>query len=317
MNDIVRLVKEQDYEFKDFKITFGVSIVAHLKKQKLMFLAESQFGTKVPIFEAGALCIDFKEVFKWITSPLLVQRLDESANLDGLFKIHCDFKNEQEDQVVRSLIKELESYGIMTKDKKRVRKWIDKRNKKDEKEEQKLPLAPYKDELEKKVLPSVEELLKRTKAMPKTLFQELQIFNDEISKHDLTTFLTVTCGHDSILLYGRYNKLNRKVSQTPWCVEGGHGQGGALSSVQCEISKAVVDIFKPAEGQVFLHAAGREDIDVRMLGTGRPFVFELMNPKRAISCAENVCKIKMDSPYVRCSGWSIVDKHFFDELKEI
>lgn len=233
IDDIVRLVKQSDFEFQDFKITFGVSIVAHLKKQKLMFMAESHFGTKVPIFEAGALCIDFKEVFKWINSPLLAQRLDESANLEGLFKIHCDFKNEQEDQVVRSLIKELESYGIMAKDKKRVRKWIDKRNKKDEKEEQKLPLAPYKEEMEKekKVLPSVEELLKRTKAMPRTLFQELQIFNDEISKQDLTSFLTVKCGHDSILFYGRYNKLNRKVSQTPWCVEGGHGQGGALSSV--------------------------------------------------------------------------------------
>ena len=198
----------------------------------------------------------------------------------------------------------------MHKDKKRVRKWLDKKNKKGEKEEQKLPLAPYQDVV--KVLPSVEELLKRTKTMPRTLFTELAIFNEEISKQDLTTFLTVSCGHDSILLYGRYNKLNRKVSQTPWCVEGGDKQGGALSSVQCEISKAVVDIFKPAEGTVFLHAAGREDIDVRMLGTGRPFVFELMNPKRAISCVENICNIKMDSQYVRCSDFKIVDKLFFD-----
>jgi tRNA pseudouridine synthase 10 len=29
-----------------------------------------------------------------------------------------------------------------------------------------------------------------------------------------------------------------------------------------------------------LHAAGREDIDVRMLGTGRPFIIEVKNPKR-------------------------------------
>jgi tRNA pseudouridine synthase 10 len=39
---------------------------------------------------------------------------------------------------------------------------------------------------------------------------------------------------------------------------------------------------------MYLHAAGREDIDVRMLGTGRPFVFEIINPKKSISCEENI-----------------------------
>jgi tRNA pseudouridine synthase 10 len=34
----------------------------------------------------------------------------------------------------------------------------------------------------------------------------------------------------------------------------------------------------------YLHAAGREDIDVRMLGQGRPFIIEFVNPKLSISC---------------------------------
>ena len=36
--------------------------------------------------------------------------------------------------------------------------------------------------------------------------------------------------------------------------------------------------------QAYLHAAGREDIDVRMLGQGRPFVIEFVNPKKTMSC---------------------------------
>jgi tRNA pseudouridine synthase 10 len=36
--------------------------------------------------------------------------------------------------------------------------------------------------------------------------------------------------------------------------------------------------------KVILHAAGREDIDVRMLGKGRPFILEMVNPKKGVSC---------------------------------
>ncbi len=32
--------------------------------------------------------------------------------------------------------------------------------------------------------------------------------------------------------------------------------------------------------EAFLHASGREDIDARMLGTGRPFVIEVSKPKK-------------------------------------
>ena len=82
----------------------------------------------------------------------------------------------------------------------------------------------------------------------------------------------------------------------------------ALSSVQDEVAKCVNPYFEPATGEVYLHAAGREDIDVRMLGSGRPFVFEFINPKKAISCHDSVKDIKVDTPYVRCHGLKIVDK---------
>jgi len=44
------------------------------------------------------------------------------------------------------------------------------------------------------------------------------------------------------------------------------------------IGRPVIDIFS-AENAV-LHGAGREDIDARMIGTGRPFILEVVAPKR-------------------------------------
>jgi tRNA pseudouridine synthase 10 len=40
-------------------------------------------------------------------------------------------------------------------------------------------------------------------------------------------------------------------------------------------------LLKASQGQeVFFHASGREDIDARMLGNGRPFVIEISKPKK-------------------------------------
>ena len=89
------------------------------------------------------------------------------------------------------------------------------------------------------------------------------------------------------MLYGRYNKFHRQVSQTPWLIEGA-AEKIAVSSVQEEIAINVNHIFDPEGDECYLHAAGREDIDVRMLGTGRPFIFEFMNPRKAISCHQRV-----------------------------
>lgn len=40
------------------------------------------------------------------------------------------------------------------------------------------------------------------------------------------------------------------------------------------------------------HFAGREDIDVRMLGTGRPFVVQLINPHRIRDLAKTLTQLE-------------------------
>ncbi len=71
-----------------------------------------------------------------------------------------------------------------------------------------------------------------------------------------------------VFVLGRYKKLVRNVSQAKWKYP---------YSVEEALEKALKD-FQGEE--VLLHASGREDVDVRALGNGRPFVAEVRKPKR-------------------------------------
>jgi len=95
----------------------------------------------------------------------------------------------------------------------------------------------------------------------------------------------VTVRVASVYLYGRYRKLVRGIPQTHWPCRRCKGRGcEACGGTGKQYAESVEEIVaRPfveaaqAEG-AHLHGAGREDIDARMLGTGRPFVLELVAP---------------------------------------
>nr|WP_245249756.1 tRNA pseudouridine(54/55) synthase Pus10 [Methanolinea mesophila] len=90
-----------------------------------------------------------------------------------------------------------------------------------------------------------------------------------------------------LFIYGRYRKFERGIPQTHWDCRVCRGAGcercnftGKMypDSVEELIGRPVTEFFG-AESAV-LHGAGREDIDARMVGTGRPFVLEVVSPRR-------------------------------------
>ncbi|MBS7643506.1 tRNA pseudouridine(54/55) synthase Pus10 [Candidatus Bathyarchaeota archaeon] len=92
---------------------------------------------------------------------------------------------------------------------------------------------------------------------------------------------------NSLFIAGRYKKLIRGIPQSKWICRACKGQGCArcnwtgkmyTESVEELIAGPVLELTGGSAAK--LHAAGREDIDVRMLGTGRPFIIEVKNPKR-------------------------------------
>ncbi len=104
---------------------------------------------------------------------------------------------------------------------------------------------------------------------------------------------TVECSNHSAFVYGRYRKLERDIPQTKWPCNACQGSG-YIGQQQCEKCDGVGLLYETSVEQLTapvvcdvmdgtetsFHGAGREDVDARMLGTGRPFVIEVFEPRR-------------------------------------
>jgi len=115
------------------------------------------------------------------------------------------------------------------------------------------------------------EVGKLIQAMDKSLYAEFE--NPEATL--LVEFPTgdVAIQVNSLLLAGRYWKKARMISQAYWPSP----QGPRYFSVE----EAAWGLLRVTGGErVVIHAAGREDVDARMLGTGRPLIIEVKAPRR-------------------------------------
>lgn len=128
-----------------------------------------------------------------------------------------------------------------------------------------------------------------------------------------------------VYIYGRYLKLVRGIPQTKWPCRICRGVGCRRcnytgkqypESVEEIIAKKVLEEFQ-GDGESF-HGCGREDIDARMLGNGRPFVLEIKNPKkRRADLKELEKKInEYASGKVKVVGLRYSDKNEIRRLKE-
>ena len=105
---------------------------------------------------------------------------------------------------------------------------------------------------------------------------------------------------NAAFVYGRYRKLQRDIPQTEWpCREcngtgrnrdelcdGCDGTGYRYDESVEQLTAPVISEALDGEEAVF-HGAGREDVDARMLGDGRPFVVEVKQPrKRSVDADE-------------------------------
>ena len=117
----------------------------------------------------------------------------------------------------------------------------------------------------------------------------------------------------SLFVYGEYQKLSRTIPQATWYCPYCKGKGceyckgtGLLypTSVQMIIEKPLLKATKGKKSKI--HAAGREDIDVRCLAW-RPFVIEIVKPKiRGINLKEIEKKINK-SKKVKVRNLKIVE----------
>ncbi len=123
---------------------------------------------------------------------------------------------------------------------------------------------------------------------------------------------------------GRYNKLERGLAQTiHYCFRcGGRGCDDCsytgktgMHSVQEIVSKPALKFFSASSTK--LHGQGREDGDVLMLGKGRPFVLELVEPeKRNVGLKKLEKEINRDKR-VKVRDFQFCEKKEIARIKEL
>ncbi|MEM4389473.1 MAG: tRNA pseudouridine(54/55) synthase Pus10 [Candidatus Micrarchaeia archaeon] len=123
-----------------------------------------------------------------------------------------------------------------------------------------------------------------------------------------------------LFIAGRYNKLSRGIAQSRWdcsCRGRGCPRCGGKGKMYVSVEELVGGILRrlfEAEGTKF-HASGREDVDARMLGTGRPFALELIAPRRRrISESALELLINASTDDVKVRELRFVGKSFVEAL---
>ncbi|KAB0395599.1 hypothetical protein E2I00_014594, partial [Balaenoptera physalus] len=125
----------------------------------------------------------------------------------------------------------------------------------------------------------------------------------------------IECAHGAVFVAGRYNKYSRNLPQTPWIID---GERKLDSSVEELISDHLLTVFK-AESFNF-SSSGREDVDVRTLGNGRPFAIELVNPHRVHFTSQEIKelqqKINNSSNKIQVRDLQLVTREAIGHMKE-
>ena len=117
-----------------------------------------------------------------------------------------------------------------------------------------------------------------------------------------------------LYIYGRYRKLARGLPQSPW-LQKPDPRVLYPFSIEELITKPLLRLAQGEEAK--LHAAGREDLDVRTLGSGRPFIAEIRSPRvRRIDLKEAERVINEEAKgLVEVEGLQFVDGKLVPKLK--
>nr|XP_033792967.1 putative tRNA pseudouridine synthase Pus10 [Geotrypetes seraphini]XP_033792968.1 putative tRNA pseudouridine synthase Pus10 [Geotrypetes seraphini] len=255
--DFVRKVCEKvcsaGYQFTSFM--FSVSLPAQLsvREHAAWLLVRQEMGKQGLSLEKDDI-VQLKEAYKWIIHPLFSEELGVQIDGKSLFEVSVVFSHLETDGDCHFLATACPDCFRPTKNKQSVftRMAVVK------------ALEKIKEEDFQKKFPCLP-------GSPETSCVALEI----------------ECNHAAVFVAGRYNKYSRNLPQTPWVID---GERKMESSVEELISQHLVDAFK-ADSFNF-SSSGREDVDVRTLGKGRPFAIELVNPHRTQFTAQEMKEIQ-------------------------
>lgn len=123
------------------------------------------------------------------------------------------------------------------------------------------------------------------KLVVQKVHKQVDFTNPDVTVIVDTRFDNVVLQIKSLFIYGRYRKMKVGIPQTKWYCKKCFGKGCDYCKKKGKLYETSVEeiialpVLKLVEGEGhYFHGMGREDIDVLMLGDGRPFVLEITKP---------------------------------------
>ncbi|KAM4772264.1 tRNA pseudouridine synthase Pus10 [Rhinophrynus dorsalis] len=273
-------INSSGYEFKDFVFSMSLPPQLSVRQHAAWLQAKQEMGKHGHSLDRTDI-INLKDVYKWIIHPLFSDELGIQVENKSLFEVSVVFTHPETDGDCHFLATVCRDCFKPTKNKQSVftRMAVVK------------ALNKIKDEdfrVQFSCLPTP----------PKTACQVEDI----------------QCSHGSVFVAGRYNKYSRNLPQTPWVID---GERKMESSVEELITEHLVAVFK-ADNFNF-SSSGREDVDVRTLGKGRPFAIELLNPHRVHISAQDMKELQQKintSDKIKVRDLQIVTREAVAHMKE-
>ncbi|KAG6477842.1 tRNA pseudouridine synthase Pus10-like isoform X1 [Zingiber officinale] len=299
---IAELVKKENYHIDGFSIEVSMPpvIVANERAvglyMKKKYESEEWFSAK---FLREHLSV--KDALRTSTTALLEKHLGDVSDSNS-FRIRLTYSHpEASRRLQSSLANDLSGKGAKTVMKNNVNKANDSYE------------GILRNSEQQTCNESDAAILRALEGMQDHVFYEC--FTVPPDKTFKPCHLTTTCYRMPIYVGGRYLKFSRNVSQTCWMVD---DERIGEASVEEIVGKNILSVCR-GDNYKF-HAAGREDIDVRMLGSGRPFLIEIANSRRIPSKVDiGLISEKInnnDQNHVRVRNLSLIGNEAWTLMRE-
>ncbi|XP_039594216.1 putative tRNA pseudouridine synthase Pus10 [Polypterus senegalus] len=274
-------VKSAQFQFDNFVISVSLPAQLSVREHAMWLLVKQEVGNK-GLYMGRDDVIQVKEVYKWIIHPFISEELGVPVDSKSCFEISVVFSHPETNGDCHFLALVCSDCFKPAKNKQSVF----------------TRMAVIK-ALEK----IKEEDFRKQYSCPPRLPVSKCLVED------------IQCLHAPVYVAGRYNKYSRTLPQTPWVID---GERKMESSVEELISEHLLATFK-ADGFNF-SSSGREDVDVRTLGNGRPFAVELQNPHRSSFTKEDIKRLQQtinnSSDKIRVRDLQIVTREAVSRMKE-
>mmetsp|Transcript_9144 Transcript_9144/g.13710 ORF Transcript_9144/g.13710 Transcript_9144/m.13710 type:complete len:484 (+) Transcript_9144:45-1496(+) len=282
LEKVRNIVKAEGYDLRTFFVNFQIPVMIDVRERAAYMHLAHKFPEVFPSLEMPSSSSSppnkkrrrssrtpkastshyftyFKETVQVLASTRLERLLGLKAEKASPFSIRIEFSNSIQEESDKSLLEPI--FDTITNeimgDPDAVKKTGKKRNRTLFSRQTLTNVISYVDH---------DKYKKVGFAPPPTIVKEGKLL------------IETKVSHAQAYIKGRYLKLARGISQTPWIL--GKNERRFTTSVQELIANAAVPEFKC--GSVKFHSGGREDADVRMLGNGRPFVLEMSQPHRLV-----------------------------------